>query len=340
MRRLLGLQYMRALAACAVVAYHAADRAGEPFAAGEAGVDLFFVLSGFLMWAITDAASRPAAFFADRAMRIVPSYWIVTSVMLTGALLGAFPAVQLTVSHVIASYSFIPAISPSNGQVWPLLVPGWTLNYEAGFYFLFGSALLLPRRCQLVALTFVLLVLVTLHPLVGKNHTLLYFYTDPHILEFLGGLWLAQGWRKGMFARAYLAQIMVVATLTLFAASLALPAEWPKAVRYGLPALFAVTTLLAYERRHAGIREVPALLLLGNASYSIYLWHTLAISITAKLAIDLHLADQIAIPLHIVAGISVGLLAYLVIERPIMRTVHRARHRNSHKAAWIALPTH
>lgn len=74
MKRLFGLQYLRALAACSVVAYHSADRAGLSFAAGEAGVDLFFVLSGFLMWAITDATSRPARFLADRAKRIVPSY--------------------------------------------------------------------------------------------------------------------------------------------------------------------------------------------------------------------------------------------------------------------------
>lgn len=144
MKRLFGLQYLRGLAACAVVAYHAADRAQRPFAAGETGVDLFFVLSGFLMWAITDAHSRPGQFLIDRAKRIVPSYWIVTSVMLAGAIAGLFPAVRLTVTHIVTSYAFIPSISPSNGQVWPLLVPGWTLNYEAGFYLLFGAALCLP----------------------------------------------------------------------------------------------------------------------------------------------------------------------------------------------------
>jgi len=159
MTRLYGLQYLRGLAACAVVAYHAADRAQRPFTVGEAGVDLFFVLSGFLMWAITDADSRPGRFLADRAKRIVPIYWIVTSVMLAGALAGLFPAVRLSVAHVVTSYAFLPSVSPSNGQIWPLLVPGWTLNYEVGFYLLFGAALCLPRAVQLGMLTAVLIAL-------------------------------------------------------------------------------------------------------------------------------------------------------------------------------------
>ena len=326
MKRLYGLQYLRGLAACGVVAYNAADRAGRPFAAGEAGVDLFFVLSGFLMWAITDAASRPGSFLADRAKRIVPSYWIVTSVMLAGAFAGLFPAVRLTIAHVVASYAFVPAISPSNGQVWPLLVPGWTLNYEVGFYLLFGAALCLSRKVQLAALTVVLLGLAIIHPLVDSHHVLLRFYSDPHILEFLGGLWLAQAWQRRLSAG--MGPWLMGATLVLFALSLMLPHEWPKAIRYGLPALTTVAAMLAYERRPAGVPDVPALRLLGDASYSIYLWHTLVMSVTTKLAAKLHLAGASAILLHFVAGIAIGLLAYLVIERPLMRHFHRRRYRH------------
>ncbi len=329
MKRLLGLQYLRGLAACAVVAYHAADRAGRSFAAGEAGVDLFFVLSGFLMWAITDAASRSGPFLADRAKRIVPSYWIVTSVMLVGALAGLFPAVRLTTAHVVASYAFIPAVSPSNGQVWPLLVPGWTLDYEVGFYFLFAGALCLRRGMQLAAMTVVLLVLVSLHPLVGTGHVLPHFYTDPHILEFLGGLWLAQSWEGKAFARAAAGPMLIGAALAMFAIALALPAEWPKAVRYGPPALAGVAAMLAYERRPAGVPDVPALRLLGDASYSIYLWHTLAMSVTTRLAAKAHLVGAFAIPLHFIAGISIGLLAYVAIERPLMRHLRRRSYRHS-----------
>jgi exopolysaccharide production protein ExoZ len=325
MKRLYGLQYLRGFAACGVVVYHAADRAGHPFAAGEAGVDLFFVLSGFLMWAITDATSRPGGFLADRARRIVPSYWIVTTVMLAGAVAGLFPAIRLTVAHVVASYAFVPAISPSNGQVWPLLVPGWTLNYEAGFYALFALVLYLPRRVQLASLTVVLLALASAHPLAGAQDVRLRFYTDPHILEFLGGLWLAEAWRQGRFSGAWSGAAWGVATVALFALALALPPDWPKALRYGAPAIAAVAATLAYERRGAGIPDVPPLRLLGDASYSIYLWHTLAISVTAKLAMRLHLGTVPGMVLHGVAGIGIGLLGYGLIERPIIRYFQRRR---------------
>lgn len=248
--------------------------------------------------------------------------------MLAGAVAGLFPAVRLTIAQIVASYAFVPAISPSNGQVWPLLVPGWTLNYEAGFYVLFGAALCLPRRMQLGALTVVLLALALVHPLIDSDHVLPHFYTDPHILEFLGGLWLAQSWQSAMFARAGAAPVLIAATLALSAVALALPSEWPKALRYGLPALSAVAAMLAYERRAAGVPDVPALRLLGDASYSVYLWHTLAISVTTKLAMTFHLSAALAIPLHFGAGIATGLLAYAVIERPMIRYFHRRRYRH------------
>ena len=335
MTRLYGLQYLRGLAACAVVAYHAADRAQRPFTVGEAGVDLFFVLSGFLMWAITDADSRPGRFLADRAKRIVPIYWIVTSVMLAGALAGLFPAVRLSVAHVVTSYAFLPSVSPSNGQIWPLLVPGWTLNYEVGFYLLFGAALCLPRAVQLGMLTAVLIALAAIHPLVGRDQAALYFYSDPHILEFLGGLWLAQLWRSPAFGHAATRGVLIATTVALCGLALALPAEWPKALRYGLPALSAVATILAFERRPGGIAELPALRLLGDASYSIYLWHTLALAVTAKVATTLHIADAVAIPLHMVAGIGIGLIGYAGLEKPVMRYFHRRK-----RLAAAALDVH
>lgn len=323
MRRLLGLQYLRALAALGVVAYHASDRAGLAFAAGKAGVDLFFVLSGFLMWAITDARTTPGRFLADRIRRIVPSYWIVTTVMLGGALAGLFPAVELTGWHVAASYLFIPAVSPSNGEVWPLLVPGWTLEYEIAFYLLFTLTLPLPRRLQLGTLTAVLLLAAAAHPLVPPRAVPLAFLTHPHILEFLAGVWLAVAFARGLFdARGTLPLLAGAAALAI-AALLALAPDWPDAALYGPPAVLIVAAVLAAEQRPGGVADIAPLRLLGDASYSIYLWHTLAISVTAKVAEVTHLAPAIAMPLHIVAGTVTGLVAFAVIERPLLHALRR-----------------
>src|SRR5690606_27058234 len=81
MKRLHGIQYLRAVAALGVVVFHAAERSGTHFAIGAAGVDVFFVISGFIMWVITSQrAPSPAAFLRDRIERIAPLYWIATGV--------------------------------------------------------------------------------------------------------------------------------------------------------------------------------------------------------------------------------------------------------------------
>lgn len=327
MRRLIGLQYARGIAALGVVAYHAADRAGRPFHAGEAGVDLFFVLSGFLMWTITDADSRPGPFLLDRIKRIVPVYWIATSVFLAGAVVGLFPAVRLTAAHTLASYLFIPAVSPSNGETWPLLVPGWTLDYEIGFYLLFALALVLPRAAQLPAMITSLIALAVAHVWIAPADTTLFFYTDPHILEFLAGLCLAWVWQAGWPAGRRTGVVLALLALLSFAAFTLMPQDWPKAARYGLPALLSVAAILAFEADDAVPDNTP-LRLLGDASYSIYLWHTLALSVSAKAASVLHLPTIIALPIHVVVGTGTGLIAYWLIERPLLDAFRRRRYRH------------
>jgi exopolysaccharide production protein ExoZ len=327
MRRLFGLQYLRGVAALGVVAYHAADRAGARFTPGEAGVDLFFVLSGFLMWAITDASSGPLPFLADRIKRIVPSYWIATTVFLIGALAGLFPAVRLTIGHVAASYLFIPSVSPSNGQIWPLLVPGWTLNYEMGFYLVFGLALCLPRAVQLGVISVVLLGFGTTHIWIRPGDAILFFYGDPHILEFLAGTWLAWSWQAGWPRGRKAGLLLALLGFAAVASCFALPADWPKAARYGLPALLLVAAVLAFEGADA-VPELKALRSLGDASYSIYLWHTLALSVSAKAAVALHLSPGIALAIHLLVGTGAGLIAYALVERPLLNAFRRRRYRH------------
>ncbi|WP_260928051.1 acyltransferase family protein [Novosphingobium sp. 9] len=246
--RLVGLQYLRGVAALGVVVYHAVERSGGDFRVGKAGVDLFFVLSGFLMWAITDEASRPGAFIRDRLQRILPCYWIVTSVMLAGALLGLFPAMRLTLWHVTASYLLIPAISPSNGQVWPLLVPGWTLEYEMAFYLLFAATLFLPRKWQLASLTVLLCSLASLHVWVPQDNVMMRFLTNAHMLEFVAGLWLSEGWSRGWLKDGRVATGLIVLAVVF---AVAIPEVWPQAsdvAVYGPSAWLLVAAVLAMER--------------------------------------------------------------------------------------------
>ncbi len=121
-KRLYAIQYLRAVAALGVVVFHAAERTGTHFAIGAAGVDIFFVISGFIMWVLAGTrTTTPAAFLRERIERIVPLYWIVTGVMIQGALFGLFPNLQLTPGYVLSSLFFIPAARPApatSGRCW------------------------------------------------------------------------------------------------------------------------------------------------------------------------------------------------------------------------------
>jgi exopolysaccharide production protein ExoZ len=131
MRKFDSIQYLRAVAALAVVLYHAGGlRHGDTFAVGAAGVDIFFVISGFVMWSTSSAHPQSAReFFIRRLARVAPMYWLLTLLLVAGALLvpAAFPRLKLETFHTTLSLLFIPARSPVNDQLlWPVLVQGWT----------------------------------------------------------------------------------------------------------------------------------------------------------------------------------------------------------------------
>jgi exopolysaccharide production protein ExoZ len=323
--RLYGLQYLRAIAAAGVVIFHSGRRYDLFIHQGEAGVDLFFVLSGFLMVTISTAATRPQKFMLDRLIRVVPPYWIATSAMIAGGLLHIFPNLHLTAPFVIASYLFVPLRSPS-GEVWPVMVQGWTLNLEMGFYLIYSGALFLPRRLQVPALAIFLVGLVAYGQTASEPSTAVGFWSQPIVLEFAAGAMLGLAWRH---TTAWSAQ-MGVALLALGAASAVFlpPSHLPRVLAYGTPAFLILYGVLHLERTRLTIAGIEWLTRLGDASYSTYLWHTFGISICFALANRLHLPRAAGMTLCVIGGHVAGLIAYRVIERPLQRLFHRRRYRH------------
>jgi exopolysaccharide production protein ExoZ len=316
MRKLYGIQYLRAVAALAVVAFHAAERTGGQFAIGAAGVDVFFVISGFIMWVVSQTRPvSPGAFFAERLQRIVPVYWAATGVMILGGLAGLFPNLKLTLGHVLGSLFFVPVRSPSTGDIWPVLVQGWTLNYEMFFYAVFAMTLLLPSRTRLAALAAVFVPLAGLGLLADWDDPLFLTYTSPLVLEFLIGSLIGKFWLAGVMPSPATGLGLVAAALLGFAF------VGVTYVGFG-PFVFAplaaalVTGTLALEKEGRLSRAGP-LAYLGDASYSIYLWHTLAISVVARLAGWASLPSFVTFPVAVVAGTAVGTAFYRFLEAPL-----------------------
>jgi exopolysaccharide production protein ExoZ len=326
MKTLYGIQYLRAFAAIAVVVFHAAEKSGEPFMIGAAGVDVFFVISGFIMWVISERRPMtPQGFLLDRFRRIAPSYWLVTAIMIAGALAGLFPNLQLTASHIAASLFFIPAHSPSDDQIWPVLVQGWTLNFEIFFYVLFAGALFLPRKWRLLFLSALFGGFFLAGQMLHPTTPALYTYTRPIILEFLGGVFLAELWLRRWIIGTSMGLACVGASPAGFAAIHVTGAAFNAGI-CGPLAMVLVYGMVSLEA-DGSIGRVPVLTYLGGASYSIYLWHTFAVSVVVKAGEMLGMSPVMITFTSVISGVILGCIAYEMIEKPMKKTFSGARSK-------------
>jgi exopolysaccharide production protein ExoZ len=317
------IQYLRAFAALSVLLFHVTQRGHHSVTVGAGGVDVFFVISGFIMATITNArVTTPFEFLRDRLVRIAPCYWIVTLLLVTLAAVipQSFSTFTAPAHHLLLSLAFIPHTDPL-GQNFPVLVPGWTLNYEMFFYVLMALALLLPQRWRLPSVTAVLLCLVGIGAAVPSTNLIFLSYTNPLLLEFASGMLLATGW----LGRALPGRGWGWIAVTLGLSAFLLQAVWPdgshlassgagRLAVWGLPAFCLVAGALAVET-HGGIGSSRLGLELGGASYALYLLHGLIVSLCWKL-----LGGAPLPVLTITAMLSSVLIAiafYRMVELPI-----------------------
>ena len=320
MQTLFSLQYLRALAALAVVLFHAGERSGSHFTIGAAGVDVFFVVSGFIMMAISDnRPTSPAGFLRDRLLRIVPVYWLATLTMVVGALIGMFPNLKLDPVHILGSFLFLPVASPNTGDLWPVLVQGWTLNYEIFFYVIFAVILTMKPVARLPALAAVFGVCVLVGTLATSGNPLMVFYTQPVILEFVAGAGVAKLWQSGRLPPPAAGILLVAASLAGFAAIHVLKLEFD-AWTCGPLALMLVMGALAIEVG-GRLPNLPWIAYLGDSSYSLYLWHTFVISVVVQIGGLLSLAAPVTFLISVFLGTAFGVLAYEFLEKPIQSLV-------------------
>jgi exopolysaccharide production protein ExoZ len=205
------IQYLRGIAAMMVVWHHSLGQVDgtmnfirlPPF--GQYGVDLFFMISGFIMLVTTwDKPVTPLEFIGNRVRRIVPLYWLTTLLMLGVAIIapGLFKTLKFDVASILKSLFFIPYDSLSfPGSIWPLLVPGWTLNYEMFFYALFAGTLLVERNWRVPIMVAVLSALVVAGYALHPSGAALQVYTNHMLLEFGAGMILGRIWVMRKHAR-------------------------------------------------------------------------------------------------------------------------------------------
>jgi exopolysaccharide production protein ExoZ len=310
MQTLLSVQYLRAIAAIAVVVSHCWPGA---FVA-QAGVDLFFVISGFIMWTLTTKPVGALEYWWHRLARVAPLYWLATVLMALHQ--------RATLLSVVKSALFWPYFG-EGGHIWPVMVPGWTINYEIAFYALIGVMLLLPRRrIGLLTIAATLCLLSLLHPMVSANNAPLLTYTNPITLEFLAGIGLAELRLRDRLPSPRLAILLFGLALLGYwwPTVTSLPEGWHRLLVWGLPSLMVATGALACEAGGPVIR-VPGLKVLGDASYSIYLSHPFTIEFVIRALSHYPLLVRVIAPTLVATAF--GVCIHFIVERPMTRKLHQ-----------------
>lgn len=331
------LQVLRGLAATLILLRHAFYEVSviSPMAFDASvseffrvGVDIFFVLSGFIMvyisWGQTGAVAAKN-FFLRRVIRIVPTYWFYTFVLLGVAMV--IPQVLAKAEFVpvdfVKSLFFIPYIN-SAGELQPFLAGGWTLNYEMYFYALFALCLFFPPRIGILLLS-AWFVASTATGFFGIEGAAATFYSNMIVLEFLAGSLIGLLFVNNIRLPRIFFPMGAVFVLASIAALVAF--RQPILDMFGMAYPMMVVgilsvLLLALPRGSENVKMPRFGVFIGDASYSIYLSHAFGIGAVTQLVLLAGLETALSpwLILAVTAGVSLagGCIAYLLIEKQLI----------------------
>jgi peptidoglycan/LPS O-acetylase OafA/YrhL len=351
--KLNNIQILRAFAATAVVVFHTGFRLPFLRSFGSFGVDVFFVISGYIMARILDPDNRSSDFFfRRRLLRIVPPYWVFTLVIFLAAMLvpQLMGSTRATIPDLIKSLLFIP-FTKGSGLIQPLLFVGWSLNYEMFFYLALSIGLLLYTRLAPASRTstpgasarinpawfgavIVIAVMIGCAPF-GAESTAATFYSRDIVLEFVLGVLsyeICSRITADSIRRLRLPALVLcfAGAILLIALQAYLPiwivAGYPRTVTLGVTSFILITAASLLSQGGWDL-NVAWLVLIGDASYILYLIHPYC-----EYSIDrifarhhpwLHSNTASGVIVGVSISIVLSLLVHLYAERPTVRFLNR-----------------
>ncbi|MBD2866181.1 acyltransferase family protein [Paenibacillus oceani] len=339
MKRLDSLQALRGIAALMVVIYHATYQFESYynyklldgfFYFGYWGVDLFFVLSGFIIFYIHHGdigrRIRLGSFIRKRFIRIFPIYWIITFLLIPLFLLvpsfGGSSVRELDV--ILKSILLFPQ------SVHPVLGVAWTLTHELFFYLMFSLLIMLPRKWSYplfaawISITIGLFICSFWIDFKSMNYYIKFIFSS-YNLEFLLGVLVAK-----LLIR-YKDNILRYTSMIASIGIAGLAATWMvyyfgiftphRVISWALFSAFLILgfTLIESKKNIA----VPKLFrYLGDASYSIYLTHDLWLSIINKIyRFAFQQVNLVSAAIIIIGATLAGCLFYSIIEKPVLHVL-------------------
>ncbi|MCP8466364.1 acyltransferase [Pseudomonas sp. ZM23] len=362
MRKLQSIQGLRGLAAVMVVAFHSLSIQAKYLAAssvipafalfGQTGVDLFFVISGFVM--ATTALNKPGTpaeiltFLRHRFLRIYPVYWVFFLLLTAVYLLRPeiINSSQGGKVDLLSSFLLLPS------GTLPILMVAWSLTHELWFYLVFAALLLLPRAARVPAIgTWALLVLLSRFvefPPGAFLRVITHEFTLEFILGALAGVLYMRPRQHGRSRGLGLAGLAASIGLLV----LAMKGDYLDgsdvlaAIPLGRALLFGggyALMILGFALLERSVRVPSACSWLGDISYSLYLSHLLTLSAAGRIWSAIKPSAAIPEVMFWVAAyaatIAVAYLSYRLLEAPLIRSsFYRGRAHSARNETPPAQP--
>ncbi|UWS31107.1 acyltransferase family protein [Erwinia pyrifoliae] len=322
--KLISLQWLRAVAVLLVVGWHVMVKANvlnitseQYFAIGNAGVDLFFIISGFIMAYTLQKQDNGRVFFVKRLARIIPLYWFFS---LTALIIYLYNP-NMVNSHtehttILNSFTLFPIENHAM-----LIDVGWTLRYEFIFYSILSICLIFRKDTGLKLCSILLLAIPFTSYFFNQRGFYFDFLTNEILMGFSFGIIAYYVNRK-----IYIYSKSIITILLGLALLLTLENYTPhlhRTFKYGVPMLLILFGTLKLNQKGSNCIS-KVLSITGDASYSIYLSHmfTIGIAILASRKILLGTKfDYLFIPFSILASTIVGIVIFHYIEKPLLKLV-------------------
>ncbi|WP_172123210.1 acyltransferase [Devosia sp. 919] len=340
------IEAFRGIAALGVVFWHTSNYI-EPYGEGLTGrvfwpasifgVDVFFILSGFVMVLATStrrAAPAPLDFYIRRVIRVLPLYALATL-----AFVALNPASAPTLQHIVRSLLFLPGMEVADAPVYrfPIMTVGWTLNYEMYFYLAFAISLFFGRWRWTALLTWIFLAVFAIplafgtnqfQFLTSENHfpfesAWLNLPTNPIILLFaagvLCGLLHATGWKIRSNRVSFVLRAGAIALVALqYACSFRVTHSV-----FGTGLSLVPLVLVFAVTQPCRFVLLRPLLYLGSISYALYVAHPVVI-VALRLPLHQGYSGLGAVLLTTLVSLLVAALAHHFFEQPVARWLRQA----------------
>ena len=339
------IQLLRAVAVLLVVHCHILDmQQGNPLQRrffylqnfGAVGVDIFFVISGFIITVISRTylpGKQGGYFFVKRMLRVVPLYWLV-SFLITGYTYFRHGKL-FAMASIIKTISFFPFFGKS-ATAFPVIYQGWTLSFELSFYSITAIALATGSKKYMLMIVLFFCCFIGLNYVFDNQVIFINFFGNGIMLEFLMGVLVGLLFLSDLRLKPFISNIVTLAGIGGLAASLVMgygmiseatytfygSLSLARSVIWGIPSALLVAGLVMKEKWRP-LHIHPFWIAIGNASFSVYLTHVFFIQplylrwqswgLQGKIQPDIQIFISMAIA---VAG---GYLFYRLVELPLLR---------------------